>query len=645
MKINNINNINIDNKSKTPAFKGLGAKSVENMVKATDAIERAGFIAAFVTQDCLGSIIPRILTGLTRNSDKTGELNYKFASLEACREILTGPPTMFIPIATIAYARNHIGNSLKSPVSAIESFSNGLGDIVKNGSSDINDLNNLKQSFYSKTWEKTLIDSCGKDYTPKKGLIEKLTSLMTELETSRNYTFKDKIHHTPKFRTTNDIIGDITNLVSEELRSNADVTGSFARVTYKDGVNKPAQSAIGAFTGHMSDYVKDIMKNVKNIEAPSATKITETIVKVKNNRVVQRVILNFVSLGAVLLYSTVVPKLYKSLNKTNPGLIGLTDDDKPKIAENNKKSVNYEAFDKIKDDNNNNKIAFKGLGLGKLSKIIQKDGAIRKFANAYEFNGINMSYATLMTFMGLGILVPRVANAYDKHDKREILTRDILTIAALVYGSKALLKNIANFFEKKLGIVLSEKPEGYFQKTKTKQFFDRLKPFSGTQVFSNNDIALKYTNIEKFKNGFAGFCEFISKSGGDLVKFFSNDKTTKENMEKMLGKALNKSTREEIMQAVADKKNAEFVNNIINVFKNPNNTFVKKAKSITGVFGFVSTFIAIPGFMIFLQKFNEKVTKRAIAKEQAEKRALDQKFTAIKLTYDLLKPEQSKLKA
>ena len=111
----------------------------------------------------------------------------------------------------------------------------------------------------------------------------------------------------------------------------------------------------------------------------------------------------------------------------------------------------------------------------------------------------------------------------------------------------------------------------------------------------------------------------------------------------MLGKSLKEATDKEIFTAIKDSKNAKFVENIINVFKDNNNAFVKKAKSITGVFGFVSTFIAIPAFMIFLQKFNEKVTKNAIAKEQAEKKDLAQKFTAVKLTTNLLEPEKSKL--
>ena len=635
MKINNISNTNIGNNRQS--FNGLGEKSVEFMVKSSDKIAAAGLVATFIAQDGIGSIIPRILTGFTRNSDKTGKLNYRFAALEACREILTGPPVMLLPIVILGSVQKRIGATLKSPVSAIESFTNTLKGVFQKSKNDFSNASKIKSDFYATSWETTLKTTCGKDYKTNTGLIKKLTSLMTELESA-----PVKVKGQPDARTSKVITGEIAELVSKELKSHADVANSFAKVAYKDGLGKTATASVGAFAGHMQNFAKDMFGKIGEVKPKSFDKLIETVNNTANKRIGTRVATNFLTLGAVLLYSIVVPKLYKKINKTNPGLIGLTDDDKKPTVTSNPKPVDYQAFEKLKD-NENNKVAFKGLGIEKIAKAVQKDGGIRKFANAYEFNGINMSFATLMSFMGLGILAPRVANAYDKHDKREILTRDIFTIAALVFGSKALLKNIATSFEKKTGIVLSEKPENYFEKSKTKQMLDKLHPFSGVQVFSNNDISLKYTNVDKFKGGLKGFCDFITKSGGDLKKFFANDAVTKQNMEKMLKKGLDKASNEEIIKAVSNKKNQKFVKNIVEVFKNENNTFVKRSKSIIGVFDFVATFIAIPAFMIFLQKFNEKMTKRAIANEQAQKKAVEQKFTAVKLKSDLISPDASKL--
>lgn len=633
MKINNISNNTIENKRQN--FNGIGGTAVDKMVDVSDKIAKAGFVATFIAQDGIGSIIPRIATGFTRNSDKTGKLNYRFAALEACRELLTGPPVMLLPIVTLGFAQKHIGATLKSPVSVIESFSNTLKGVFERNKTDISDATKLKQDFYKTSWENALKTTCGQDYKTNNNLVEQLSSLMKEMETAPAKAPKGT-------RTVKDIISQINTLVSDELKSHADVKGSFARLSYVDGVGKQASSPINAFANHLHNFSKDFFNKIGDLKTTTVEKAVDIIGETAKKRIGSRVITNFLTIGAVLLYSIVVPKLYKKLNKTNPGLIGLVDEPKAKChMAAAKTKVNYEAFDKLKKPEK--RPAFRGLGVGKIADSIKNDGSLRKFLNAFEFNGINMSFTSLMTFMGLGVLVPRVVNAYDKHDKREILTRDIFTIGALVFGSKALLKNISNSFEKKTGIVLSEKPEGYFEKSKPAQLMDRLRPFSGTQVFSNNDISLKYTNIDKFKGGLEGFCNFISKTGGNLSKFFANDEVTKKNMEEMLGKALKNSTDAEIIKAVTDKKNAKQIENIIKVFQNANNTFVKKSKSIIGVFDFISTFVVVPAFMIFLQKFNEKMTKSAIAKEKAQRRAFEQKFDAIKLTADLNQPDASKL--
>lgn len=636
MKIENIRNYSNSN-VKRQNFNGLGAKAVDGMVKVQDSILKAGFAATFVAQDFLGSELPRILTGLTRNSDKTGELNYKFASMEACRELLTGPPIFALPFAAFALAQKGFGGTIKSPVQVIESFSDKLNNVYNVGITQLETADQFKKAFYGSAWNDALANTCGSKYKPKKKLLDKVTDLMTELESSRNYSISDRIHKA-KFRTTNDITNEITTLITDELKSNADAKASFSRVVYKDGIGKKAQSSVKDFVGHMSRFTKDAFKGISSdLKSISADDITSKIKAFRSRKIGNRIIANFGILAAAILYATQVPKIYKSLNKTNPGLIGLTDEAQKETLVAVNKPVDYEAFSKLKKAEN--KPAFKGL----LSNLVQKEGKLRSVANAFEFNGGDMACASLLSVLTFGIVRPRVKNAYDEHDYREILTRDITTLTALVCGAKALLKNIARFAEKATGLSLTEKGENFFKQSKLKQAFDHMRPFGGVQVLSNSDIIMKYSDIEKYKGGVAGFCEYVSKTGGNLAKLFANDKTTKTNVEKMIKKDIAKATDKEIIAAIKNKKNAELVKNIAEVFKDTNNAFVKKAKSITGVFGFVSTFIAIPAFMIFLQKLNEKITKNAIAKEQQVKKIAEQKFTAIKLTSDMLQPDASKL--
>ena len=640
MKVNSIADNSINNKRQT--FSGLGSAVVEKMVATQDAVARAGLTASFICTDFLGSEAPRIVTGLFRNSDKTGQLNYKFASMEACRELLTAPVMMGLPIATFALANKYIGSAIKSPVGVIESFSNTMGNVYSNNK-NIKDTAQLKQDFYKKVWETALKDTCSNNYAPDKKLIENLSSLSMELEGANK---KDAIKN---------ITDKITNLVTNEIRTNTDVDKSFTKIVYKDALGKSSTSAIDAFADHLKRFSIDSIKNIgDNVKSLSVEDFTKKLGEFKSKRIGGRIAMNFATVAAVILYVTQVPKLYKSLNKTNPGLIGLTDETSEKNTTNSTLPVDYNAFKKLKgnsqkssensqSDEQDKKVAFKGSFTTKLANSVKKDGKWRKFVNAFEFDGINMACAALVTALTLGVVTPRVLNSYDKHDRREILTRDIATLTAIVVGAKALSKTITRIFEKSKGLTLNEKPKNYFNMSKSKRILQHLRPFGGVQVFSNDDILAKYTNVDKYKGGFSGFCEYISKTGGNLSKLFANDETTKKNMEQMLGKTLATATDTEIINAAKNKNNAKYINKIVEVFKKSNNTFVKKAKAITGVFGFVSTFIAVPAFMIFLQKFNEKMTKRAIANERAEKKAIDQKFTAVKLTTDLITPDASKL--
>ena len=630
MKINNVSD-NI--KTNKQSFKGIGTKIIDGMVNAQNAVLGAGVAATFVCQDFLGSEAPRIITGLFRNHDKTGQLNYKFASMEACRELLTAPVMMFLPIATFALADRFIGGSVKTPVTAIENFTKKMTDAYNAGAGNIKDGAELKKAFYDNSWRDALKSTCRKNYNPSKDFIDKLSDLMLKLETANKKQSKE-------------ITKQIYEIVSNEIKQNANVKRLFTKIAYEDILGKKSRTSIGSFIGHMSRFAKDSLKFVGDISKLTPEKFVDGIGTFSKKRMGSRVIMNFATIAASLLYVTQVPKIYKSLNKTNPGLIGL-EEKKPDMAEEIITPVDYEAFKIAKSSGKQafkgNSPSFKGLGIGRITKAVQKDGFWRKFTNAFEFDGINMSCAGLLSLMGLGVVYPRVKNAYDKHDRREILTRDIVTITALVAGAKALLKTVTRLFEKKSGIVMSEKAPNYKKMPKWRRILEHLRPFGGTQVYSNDDIILKYTNVDKFNDGLAGFCKFIKKSGGNLAKLFANDNVTKTNMEQMLGKSLKEATNNEIINAVSDAKNAKFVENIVNVFKDNKNTFVRKAKSITGVFGFVSTFIAVPAFMIFLQKFNEHVTKNAIAKEQKEKKLLNQKFTAIKLSTDLIIPDKSKL--
>ena len=57
--------------------------------------------------------------------------------------------------------------------------------------------------------------------------------------------------------------------------------------------------------------------------------------------------------------------------------------------------------------------------------------------------------------------------------------------------------------------------------------------------------------------------------------------------------------------------------NIYGVFQKPDNSYVKKAKTMNSYFDFMATLVLTPGLMIGIEKFNEYNTKRNFGKRSS----------------------------
>ena len=71
----------------------------------------------------------------------------------------------------------------------------------------------------------------------------------------------------------------------------------------------------------------------------------------------------------------------------------------------------------------------------------------------------------------------------------------------------------------------------------------------------------------------------------------------------------------------ARKENTKEYQNIIKILSDPNNKLVKRAKTLNSSFGFASTVLLIPAFMIWISKHCEKMTKQRIAEQQKQAQA------------------------
>lgn len=261
-----------------------------------------------------------------------------------------------------------------------------------------------------------------------------------------------------------------------------------------------------------------------------------------------------------------------------------------------------------------------GSAAGTANKILH--GSTSKIAKAIEFDGLDMSFPVLLSVMLGGVLLPRVIQAQDKYDREEIIRRDSITIATMAFGAKMLSKGFSKFNEIKSGFALASKGEGFKNKSIAGKIFDYLRPVKGINVLNSEQLVSKYSNLETYKDGINGFCEFIDKEGGNLKKVFGFVPETKEILEKLVGKEAFASADNNTIKSAIKKAQEEAPDQIENLLKQFRNTkdvsgktvynkFVQKAKSMNSTFGFLSMVLLVPVFLGFvLPKVNETITKK-----------------------------------
>lgn len=269
-----------------------------------------------------------------------------------------------------------------------------------------------------------------------------------------------------------------------------------------------------------------------------------------------------------------------------------------------------------------------GKGLLKASSSL-----VRKVSDKFEYNYMTMPLIPLLLLLYGATIVPRYVNAKDKYDRREILTRDFLSITALMFMSNALSTAMSRHFTKTSGFALNDVPSGFEGKKPLQKLWSYLKP-GGLELLNSHEIVAKYSNIDRYANGIVDFITFIHAHGGDITKVLSYSKGgIKEHADAIVGKDIKsikidkKDPKDaglaEIKEAFAKaiKEKSPHLEKIYKAFRDPNNVFVRHAKTMNSVFAFASMCLLTPAFMIGIEKYNEHVTKKQIAQEKAAKQA------------------------
>ena len=612
-KNQNVNNrnLNINNNKKTtaPSFKGLGP--VDSFcLGLANLIENGGLFVSFTLQDMLGTNLPRPIMGLMRNSkENNGQKNTKFAAKELVREMLTGPSMFLIPMAMLGVGKHLLGKNINVPMKFIQDF----GDI--HAKAPLNEAGEAisKKEFFSNTFAEMIKKAKGEETISE----ATKTTAKEWAESLAGATDKKSIKNT---------INTLTDNYTKIAKENA------VNPKYTDFTKVTLDKASGSFknaTAFMMSYADDTVEKTKNyIKTNGADTATAFIKKMADGSTLKRLGTNAAMFACILGFLQVIPKLYnKAEGKGNAGLTGLMKEETlnsttPEKTENKTQQQTFKG-----KANQAQQPSFKGGAVAKIAKEVTGE-KFGKLFNGIEFNGFNMSFPLLLGTMGLGVLAPRVKQAKDKYDMEEILRRDLVTCAVMAFGEKILCKAFSKLNENKSGFVLTQKAPDFDKLSTGKKFSEYIRPIKGVSILSSDKIVAKYSNVDQYKNGIAGFAQSISDEGGNLSKMFGIDDKAKELVEKMLGegKKLADADNKSIIEAL---KNSEGTEKLAELFKKADNPWVKKAKTLNSRFTALSVLVLVPVFLGFmLPAINERATKKRIREEQAAAEA--QKTTALK---------------
>lgn len=651
----------------TPAFTGLG----NPITIVMDAIDRGGFAASFIAQDGIGMVAPRIWEGLNRNrkrekdpvtgeetGKKTGPLNWEFARREAIREILSGPSAFIIPGMMLWGIKRLSGSANNVHIDHInalgKSFVNFAETKVATNKADIfADSAKTKEEFYEKVFKNVLSSSLDNKLNG-----EELTQ--TAKEFTKEYMAVEEAPSKGLWKTflgkkvdgsSEDLQGALVekymNLRKKLLPSSINEMDAVIPV---EGANKQVNTSFTKVLSSLSDYSNDVIKHSKKyIEENGADKLGTYIKNLNHRRVGTRIMSIGAMFAAVVGFYDLIPKLYNLGLKHDPGLAGLEDENaqqaqnsavnnkpaaeknaKTEKAEDNNKTVNTDKTDK--DNTNKKDPAFTGAFQTvsrKLGEFANDNSLVQKAVKKFEFDGPSMSVPAMLTLLFGFCLPQRYKNAKSDKERKEILVRDISSFSAILFGAHALSRLTSDLFGKMFGLVLNVKPQDH-----DKSMFHRVKnyltPGKGIDVLKGAQIDSKYSNLENYKDRIVGFVDFLEDENGNAKKVFNMDKGVRAEVETILGKPLKsvsldelkaklKAADDELLQGL-DSPMAKAMKNIYAKF-GPNNKFINIAKTCNSTFGFLSTLVLVPAFMIAVARYCENMTKKQVEEEKAAKAA------------------------
>lgn len=269
---------------------------------------------------------------------------------------------------------------------------------------------------------------------------------------------------------------------------------------------------------------------------------------------------------------------------------------------------------------------------------------VNKFVEGESYNpGRGAYYMLISTF----VLIPRLLQAREPDEFREIATRDVITILTILFAMKGLKTGMCSSAQKRSGLVMIKDMIGK-EAGKLKRAQGYFKANDGIEALGKEEILARYSNI-KNKDQLVNMMAMVDNEGGNLSKMFSieenkgffskinpfNKGAKKETplldaAKKIFGDDFSDKTNEEMIQIVKDitpdnkkaseglvqlvgfspaKEGIEALEDTKGILNSDKNPLTKYARNISAWFETVSLGL-VAGFLGFgLPKFNEQFTK------------------------------------
>ena len=259
-------------------------------------------------------------------------------------------------------------------------------------------------------------------------------------------------------------------------------------------------------------------------------------------------------------------------------------------------------------------------GFSKVGKKLLTSDKLQKINKFVEPSGFSMAHGAFITAVCSCVMIPRLIKARDKDEKREIFTRDLITIAVMLLAMKAIRGGLADMMGRKTGLNLTQNLSKDQAAKGIKRLGQYINPMGGIDTLSRQQIESVYSKIDT-KDSLVKFLENLKNKGGDSAKALKTiiqkgeAEGLMESGKKLFGENLDKM--DNVVEIVKNADNAT-LSPILKVLNNANNPLVKTAKSVNawlqaGALGVVVSFL---GFG--LPAINKKITE-AVHKKDAQK--------------------------